>query len=650
MYEYLETFTAPNMRLTDRKVYAFASIYDTGSFSEVVGPESIISMQIEDSIVSGDDFEIGTVIAQRMVIQLKTDLVIPVNAAFEPWYQTQLAPNPTDYIALGLFYVDSRTQRNGIWTFTCFSQLIQTRKPIVSTIVTYPADMLDVLLESCTTLNIDVDTVAISAILNQGFEIPVRPDATTMTHRDIWKAIGTAYGVSFRLDGNYNLNLVQFDSSHRTVQEAVASNLVYKVTELNVEKHITRLVITSELALVPIERGTGDEYHTLYVESRYATEAIADYMYTQLNGYTYTPVEVSWAGNGYMEAGDFISFTSRGETYTTVILRNLMKFSGGLNERVYAPAYSAQQSEFDVQQIPVTLPDNVMLTDEDYFGVVVTKTDGITVTRSDAVSKMTLNSDEMKWEVDEGAGYASVLYLDAINKKIVFNGVLGADVLVANTTIIQNLSAETGNIAELTVDRLETSTKVQNYLVSNTDDVNYIRIEGQKIEYVTATISTGDVQLEDRYGNLLYWLDDTNVGTTINTTAYPVMIYNYTELTKMTMEFVLDGTVYVPVITLGAGNGVGNEEKARIYKDADGLSIEYEDTDNNIGSIHVGKYVDATHRRIASCDIDTGSSTITILGEGQTTGDETVITYVEATDSITYTWEDSFTTTISIHT
>lgn len=159
------------------------------------------------------------------------------------------------------------------------------------------------------------------------------------------------------------------------------------------------------------------------------------------------------------------------------------------------------------------------------------------------------------------AGKISVINLDAINIHT------------------QNLYAEKGYISELTVDQLDTSTKVQKYLLSDTSDCNYFKIYEQNVEFITAsTDGLSDVQATNRFGTPLYWVDEFKKFTTTEATSYPVMIYVYTEVVKLKLSFVDVDGVYTPKIELGQGVGVeGHPEygKAYIWKDVVGLRMEY---------------------------------------------------------------------------
>lgn len=227
---------------------------------------------------------------------------------------------------------------------------------------------------------------------------------------------------------------------------------------------------------------------------------------------------------------------------------------------------------------------------------------------------------------------------------------LEAAQIVTNTIISNSLSSDLGYIAELTVDELSTEDKVKKYIASDTSDVNYIRIYDQFIQFITAsTDGTSYSQATKRDGTtLLYWSDETHTVVTEENTGYPVYIYDYTELIKHQIAFIdMEGT-YVPVQVFGAGTGVGNNGKGYIYKDSDSFKIMYTSNTGVVSNIQMTDFVDAKHRRLKSCAIDRTAGSVEVLMEGQSAGEESTITMVEGVDTITYTWPDSFTTTVEI--
>ena len=170
---------------------------------------------------------------------------------------------------------------------------------------------------------------------------------------------------------------------------------------------------------------------------------------------------------------------------------------------------------------------------------------------------------------------------------------LHAGTVISNTTITNNLYATYGDVADLTVDRLITVDKIERYKNSDTSDINYIKAQNEYIQFITGTTSGATTQHRNRNGELLYWTDanETSMGTTV--TNYPVTIYNYTEMVKTKIAFKEidlpdNGSTVMPVFTLGAGTGIGDNAKGFIYKGLDGLYLDYYSTAGELRRIMLG--------------------------------------------------------------
>lgn len=227
------------------------------------------------------------------------------------------------------------------------------------------------------------------------------------------------------------------------------------------------------------------------------------------------------------------------------------------------------------------------------------------------------------------------------------------NILYSNTVITNELYANYGEISDLTVWRLRTDyMRALNYLNGNTGDLNYIDIHDEEIDFNTAAVETPlrTIQLV-RDGLYFYWADaDHSRMTCVETTPWPVRVYAYKEMTKLTIRFqtitLTNGTTtYAPVITLGAGDENGNS-KGFIYKRQSDLLIRYLTSAGEYTDISLNDFVDAKHRRLASCIINSGTGTVAYTVEG----DNTVygLTFTENGDTVTYTWPDGHTCEVTI--
>jgi len=222
--------------------------------------------------------------------------------------------------------------------------------------------------------------------------------------------------------------------------------------------------------------------------------------------------------------------------------------------------------------------DPVVL-NNDYYGTKITTDQGLVITHSSGNAEAVFNANTFSMRAKKDGVMKNMVYFDATSGKYVFDGTLTADTIEALQALITNsFYAEKGYIAELTVDELDTSDKIQRYLDSDTSDVNYQKIFDQQHKFISAVASSGYTQAKTRDNQSLYWTDATRVAATTTVTAYPVYVYNYTETSKLEIGFEYVGTAYIPKLILGTSTGAGGSPdsgRAKIYKDSTGFYIDY---------------------------------------------------------------------------
>lgn len=232
---------------------------------------------------------------------------------------------------------------------------------------------------------------------------------------------------------------------------------------------------------------------------------------------------------------------------------------------------------------------------------------GFEAVRNDKLARAYFRSDSMAFQSGDGTGenWIDRLYYDYDSELdetvLVFDGKFSVnaidaiksniDFIVNNTFITQNLYADYGRIAKLSVSELNTSwKKITNYLLGDSSDVNYIHIYENHMEWITAsTPGTLTTHLTNGDGEYLYWRDDTHTGMTLTDTGYPVLIYAYVETVKFDMTFESEDPQAVKM-TFGAGFGYTNpdEGKGFLYKDATGLLMKYVQAGGNVLELRLG--------------------------------------------------------------
>lgn len=183
-----------------------------------------------------------------------------------------------------------------------------------------------------------------------------------------------------------------------------------------------------------------------------------------------------------------------------------------------------------------------------------------------------------------------------ITLKVGPNNYTGYIKLDGNVDVSGQLSADAlyaalGEIADLSVNRLSTSRRVVKYLAGDTTDDNFIRVEGQSLEFVAGIAKSTTEQAKNPNGELIYWEADpagASIGsdgypyangerifTTTKQTSWPVMVYQYEEQVKRAISFTSDGKYYYPVDIFGAGDNNG-KQRGYLVKRQNSLELTYE--------------------------------------------------------------------------
>ncbi|WP_059050861.1 hypothetical protein [Paenibacillus senegalimassiliensis] len=449
------------------------------------GRDVVMDFSIDRRLVSSDEFMIGTANMGKLEIKLRLQHELPANAkivpflglsvgnlswqdAHIPWAEAHFpwSGGNLGWIPMGEFYIDSRERLKNIWVYTCFDKLYLADGAFLSNL-TYPATMQAVWDEICSRLGYMYDS---SVVINPNYKIPAGPAGFTM--RQTMGFIASANGASVFVGRDGTIKFKRFAASAATDFDMNESDY-HRLALTNPEKSYSRIVIGYDGEEgVRFEAGTGSENETLYIDNPYATQAMANALLVQLNGFSYVPIDMNARGYPHLEPGDVIEF-ERKESMSwqdanlswqdahfpwdgvyrqqSIILIQSFTYRGGLVMSLESPSSSEQQSEFPTPG-PITQEINRLNRDavklgRKYYGVGFTRENGFQLNREDGLSEVIWNSDVMDWKVDD----ERVLYLDVLERKLKFNGHLEAatgtfsgDLNAAGGTFRGDLSAAGG--------------------------------------------------------------------------------------------------------------------------------------------------------------------------------------------------------------
>lgn len=489
------------------------------------------------------------------------------------------------YEQIGVFYIDTRKMNGSVMEITAYDAMLKAEQVWVpSDLLTFPMSMLDAASEIARIMDVTIDS---RTVLREDYTIDYPADNYTM--RDILRNIAAAHCGNWVITGSGELRLIPlFGASNKkyAVNSAVSSLEVYDpigpITGVS-------LGVDEQNAY---QSGSKSGY-VLEADCDWGTQDIADNLLTALSGKKYYGYRAQQAELDIVaELGDGIII---GDGVESFLAYRKINFGPGHMSEIAAPGENEVDHEYpylskDQRDLKKKIAQGTF-----YYGVAVSRQYGLMVKKTngqEVAGEVLLNSDVFSMRAMIDGQMVDCIYFDTAQGRYRLAG----NVIIDGGLTVDTLYAQQGDIAQLTVDWIDTSHKINRYLEGDTSDDNHFVGHDQTISFVSASVVMNEAgvaeteQLTNRYGRLLYWekdisgadiingfpyVDGTQVMTQTDETDYPVIVYKYTETVKraITFEAGADGT-YVPVDTFGAGNEQGYN-KGKIVKTPDGLEIKY---------------------------------------------------------------------------
>lgn len=615
---------------------------------------------------------------------------VPRMATVVPKYRLLTEMQTSEWITLGTFYIDTRTvdEINGILDLSCFDAMLKADGmggncyADVTGFDEWPQDMDDVVDEICSIIGVTLDSRT-TIHSGTGYKVEYPND---LTMREVLGYIAVHHAGNFTITPAGKLRLVPLTGNSDTLNLGTNTAQLHTAPAFSPWSKVT--VYWADEEAYEAGSASGRE---LVCESPWATQETANGILTAISGTTYLPFN----GTGSfidlaLEVGDKVTVGYTGQeisspAFTIDVTAEVLEVAGiaaeGEQEIDHEYPYASYVERSLKRKVGLNTP---------YYGVTISRQQGLEIKRSDGASEAIFNSDRFEMNALIDGTMQPRIYFDPIRGDYVFNGALGADAIFTDS-----LYAELGFVAELTVDRLTTSRRVRKYLLQDTSDDNYIQIQDHYQRFITGSVISADVldteagqhiltqnnlymaveppndsylvvQVTNRYGQRLYWqreiasvtadgypLDENNrqIYATTEVTDWPVLSYAYAEQVKAEYAFAQDGQYYVPQIVLGAGDNHGNS-RGYIYKRQTDLLMRYVTTNGKNVDIQFSDegYVDALHRRLSYLHIErdqygTGG-TIYYQVEGNNTMH--TLEFVEIDGLLRYTWPDGHVCEVSV--
>jgi len=534
----------------------------------------IYSITLSAGLCPDAVFSVGNMMARKLdlIVNIKPT-VIPRMASVDLYIRFNGASGVTEWIPKGKYFIDTRAKSSGRIDLECYDSTLKLEKSFIQAeaIADFPMLMSDAMDVITTRLGLVFEN---PSSVNATYKIEY-PNETSM--REVMGYIASANGGNFVFTDEGKIRLVVAlpstsieDVSHKSFEQMNDQRTISRVTMFwDAENFFTS------------GDDTADE---LVISNKWATQTMCDNVLAMYVGYTHNPYECGGAFiNPAMELGDFVTMG----TFGGIIFNYTATFKADVVYNISAPGESILDHEYPYEGEYAKAIQNRVGLNTPYYGVSISRANGLVIEKTDGLAKVVFNSDELKFQTLENGVYTDSLYFDPIEKKYIFNGELSADLItVLSGLITPSLYAEKAAIAELTVDSIDTSNKTEMYLTQDTGDVNYFKAEGERIDFITArTDGSATENVYDAKLNMLYWVNASHMNVTEEVTPFPVLIYDYIIDKKMSIAFeevpMFDGSyVQSPVLSMGIGSGEGPFGTFKMHKNIHGVDFVYLNSTN----------------------------------------------------------------------
>ncbi len=614
---------------------------------EVYDESRIVSAESYGGAFERDSLCIGSAVSRQADVNVCMPGDVPAGAEVRLSCRLTLGDESSEWVPKGTFYVDTpeTDSETGVLSLHCFDAILKAEIPWEpDQDLVFPMSMPEAMRVTAAIVGVEIDP---RTELNEAYTIDY--PATDTTIRQIWRWIAAAHGGNWTVTEEGMLRLLRIRSKKGPIVLGTEAGevidfggfaleitggagsdddagVVWIGRSAGKESIPGKLPPVSKVVLLVDDNNyyeAGDDSgQTIEASCPYATQAMADALILQLQGYEYQPAVITEA---ILDPAAELGDTAEMADVSFTIFEIDTVFDGLMACDISAPGQRGSECSQGTYVGPYTQEINRKLAQTrsaieksaeelrlyvqndvtNALAEVDISLDAISqrITDGEArTSEIETKVDGIRLETATEAGADGQVYA-RITIKIGPNAYSGYIKMEGNVDVSGQLSADAlyaalGDIADLTVSRLSTSRRIVKYLARDDSDDNYVRIHEQYIEFVTGSTDGSTEQAVIPSGLPIYWEDNPDgadlgadgypyrdgerIFTTTAETPWPVMVYKYQEAVKRSIGFENIDGVYTPVDTFGAGNPQGRH-KSTLVKGMYGLKLMHLSDKGDIG-------------------------------------------------------------------
>ena len=312
--------------------------------SSVLTGATIQSVTLDEIINATDTLTMGSACSNKITLNL-------INPPMDVSYNNLsfrvevglLVGSSVEWVSLGKFYGAEAETTNDFKTLTLtaydgFFKMSGKYNARVSGATTLQAvynDLKTQLLENC---GITLKTRTLPS-----FSIPSFPQLD-LSYTQAIAFVAGCLGENARFNRSGELELVWYSDSGLLIDRSQQYLGGFKRLT---DKVLTVTSLSTGTKDNPIVRGSGANGIGINFENPYMTSAMADAIYSKINGMSFTPCTIKWRGNPALQAGDTLQvFDKDSVPHTVLVMSQNLKVSGGCMASLECKGKSETTSEF----------------------------------------------------------------------------------------------------------------------------------------------------------------------------------------------------------------------------------------------------------------------------------------------------------------
>lgn len=429
--------------------------------SSVLTGATIQSVTLDEIVNATDTLTMGSACSNKVTVNLiNPPLDISYNNLSFRVEVGLLVGSSVEWVPLGKFYGAEAETTNDFKTLTLtaydgFFKMSGKYNARVSGATTLQAvynDLKTQLLENC--------GITLKARTLPSFSIPSFPQLDLSYTQAIGFVAG-CLGENARFNRSGELELVWYSDSGLLIDRSQQYLGGFKRLT---DKVLTVTSLSTGTKDNPIVRGSGANGIGINFENPYMTSAMADAIYSKINGMSFTPCTIKWRGNPALQAGDILQvFDKDSVPHTVLVMSQNLKVSGGCMASLECKGKSETTSEFSnkfettsqkVERLYKALEQSILDATDQITGnsggyVVIHDTNGDS--KPDEilimdVEDISLATKVWRWN-KEGLGFsynaAGNAYAGPYRTAITADGKINADFITTGTLSAERIAVET---------------------------------------------------------------------------------------------------------------------------------------------------------------------------------------------------------------